>query len=93
MQNSATDTLRGVEIILLLVLLVLATKVVWRSSSRLKTALHILAGMAVGAAAGLAIALPTRNITFGAHLGAELFYCGGIFVAIHKSRHARNPRF
>jgi hypothetical protein len=93
MQNSGTDTLRSVEIVLLLVLLVLAPKAIWRSPLRLKAALHILAGMVVGAAAGMAIAFPTRNAEFGGHLGLQLLFCGGIFVAVHKIRRARNPRF
>jgi len=93
MQTSGMDTLRSVEIVLLLVLLVLAPKAIWRSPGRLKAALHILAGMVVGAAAGMAIGLPTRNAEFGGHIAAELFFCGGIFVAVHKIRRARNPRF
>jgi len=92
MQTSATDTLRSVESVLLLVLLVLATMAIWRSPLRLKAALHILAGVVVGAAAGMAIALPTRNAVFGGHLAAELSYCGGAFVAVHKIRRARKPR-
>ncbi len=93
MQTSGMDTLRSVEIVLLLVLLVLAPKAIWRSPGRLKAALHILAGMVVGAAAGMAIGLPTRNAEFGGHIAAELLFCGGIFVAVHKIRRARNPRF
>jgi hypothetical protein len=87
MQTSATDTLRGLETVLLLVLLVMATKAIWRTRSRLKTALEILAGMALGAVAGLAIAWPTNNFTFGGHIMTEFFYCGGIFVAVDRIRH------
>ena len=93
MQASAEETLHNVEFVLLLILLVLAPKAIWRSPQRLKAALHMLAGMVVGAAAGMAIALPTKNDEFGRHLIIELLFCGGIFVAVHKIRRARSSRF
>jgi hypothetical protein len=91
MQTSPTDTLRGVGMVLLLALLVLAFKAIWQSPRKLRTGLHIFLGMALGAVVGLAIAFPTRNVEFSSHLGEELCYCGGIFVAVHKIRHPTNP--
>jgi hypothetical protein len=87
-----TSPVAGVAFLLFLVLLVLAPIAITRSPSKLKAALHILAGMAVGLGVGIAIGAALGNGELAGHLAFELIWVGGILVSVRKIRRTRNAR-
>ena len=66
--------------------MVLATIAITLSSLRLKAALHILAGMATGFAAGTGLGVLLRSGELAAHLAFLITFCGGIWVSVRKIR-------
>ncbi len=92
MDASGISAIRSVGFLLLLVLLFLAPKAIFRSPLRLKAALHILAGMAAGVAAGIAVGAPSGSGELGGHLAFLLMLVGGIWVSVRKIRRARSAR-
>lgn len=85
-----SSPIASVGFLLLLVLLFLAPKAIFRSPLRLKAALHILAGMAAGVAAGIAVGAPSSSSELGGHLAFLLMFVGGIWVSVRKIRRARS---
>jgi hypothetical protein len=66
-------------------MLVLASVAVSFFSVRLKAALHILAGMAVGLASGVATGALFGSRELGGKLAWQLMCCGGIWVRFATS--------
>ena len=81
----------GLGFLLLMVLLVVAPIAISRSSVRTKAALHIVAGAAVGLAAGIALGALLRNAQLAGDLGFALMFCGGIWVSVRKIRGVAIP--
>src|ERR1700741_2743818 len=87
-----TSPVVGVSFLLFLVLLVLAPIAISQSSLRLKATLQILAGMAVGIAAGTALGALSRNGELAGNLAVVRMFCGGIWVSVRRIRRARSAR-
>lgn len=77
--------------VLFTVLLVVAPIAISRSPTRIKAALHIVAGAAAGLAAGIALGALLRNAQLAGDLGFALMFCGGIWVSIRKIRRVASP--
>jgi len=80
----------GLGFLLFMVLLVIAPIAISRSPVRIKAALHIMAGGAVGLAAGIALGALLRNAELAGDLGFALMLCGGIWVSVRKIRRRAN---
>lgn len=87
-----TSPMAGLGFLLFIVLLVVAPISISRSPVRIKTALHILAGGAVGLGAGIALGALLRNAALAGDLGFALMFCGGICVSVHKIRRVAKSR-
>jgi hypothetical protein len=92
-----TSPVAGVASLLFLVLLVLAPIAILRSPLRLKTALHILAGMAAGLAAGIAVGTTSGSGELAGHvafllgrLGSNMYSVPPTMCEQHKRHRAQH---
>jgi hypothetical protein len=91
-QRYADSPMAGLGFLLFIVLLVVGPIAISRSPLKIKAALHILAGVAVGLAAGFALGALLRNAELAGDLGFALMFCGGIWVSVRKIRRVASPR-